>query len=276
MSCADPFDDARFSSLQSFMLVGMLAHSGVLLLDDGALGLAARTLFTPLFLIGALIGLRVPRLKPHCVMLAFGVTSFWLVMAWPNFANHLFLEWSVLLFLNLCRGDTRLGLTALRWLTAIVLFYSGFQKLIMGHYFQGQFLLVRVAISPKFRALFEFILPDEEVARLVEMGGRFGTGPYETADRLFLALSNSIWIGEMTVAILLFFPKLRNRALLLGIALVAGIEIGARELVFGCLFTLLLLVFHQGRNAIVLWPLFSAIQLMSVASRLIWPELRFN
>ena len=258
------------------MLVAMLAHSGVLLRDDGALGMAARTIITPLFLMGALTGLRFPRLKPYCIMLAFGVTSFWLVMAWPSFANHLFLEWSVLLFLNLCRGDTRLGMTALRWLTAIVLFYTGFQKLVMGNYFQGQFLLVRVAMSPKFRMVFELILPEEEVARLVEMGGRFGTGPYETSNIFFLMMSNSVWIGEMAVGILLFFPKLRNAALLMGIALVGGIEVGARELVFGCLFTLLLLNFHQGRNAIVLWPLFAAIQMLSVASRLLWPDLRFN
>ena len=276
MSCSDPYEDARFDSLQSFMLLAVLAHSGVLLADEGPLGDVGRTIITPLLLVSAVVGLGWRRFKPYCVMLTFGVTSFWLVQAWPRFANHLFLEWSVLLFLSLCRGDTRLGLAALRWLTAIVLFYSGFQKLILGHYFEGQFFLVLIASSPKFRVVFEMLLPVQEVARLVEWGGQFGTGPYETADTFFLILSNSIWIGEMMVGILLFFPKFRNLALVIAIGLVAGIEVGARELVFGCLFTLLILNFHQGRNAIAVWPVFAAIQLLSVAIRLVMPDLRFN
>jgi hypothetical protein len=276
MSCSDPFEDARFDSLQSFMLLAVLVHSGVLLASEGHLGDVGRTIITPLLLVSAVVGFRWQRFKPHCVMLTFGVTSFWLVEAWPRFANHLFLEWSVLLFLSLCRADTRLGLVALRWLTAIVLFYSGFQKFIIGQYFQGQFFLVLISNSPKFRVVFELFLPEEEVARLVEWGSQFGTGPYETGDIFFLILSNSIWIGEMMVGILLFFPKFRNLTLVIALALVAGIEVGAREIVFGCLFTILILNFYQGRNAVALWPLFAAIQLVSVAIRLTWPELRFN
>ncbi len=209
-------------------------------------------------------------------MLSLAVTSLWLIVAWPNFANHLFLEWSVLLFLTLCREDKRLGMNGLRWLVAIVFFYTGFQKFVMGNYFEGQFLLVRVAASPKFRAFFEFVLPDEEVARLIEMGGRFGTGPYATSDAFFLLISNSIWIGEMGVAILLLFSRWRKFAIFAAIFLVAGIELGARELVFGALFTILLLIFYSGRNALVLWPAFAMVQILSVLTRLLFPDLRFN
>ena len=179
-------------------------------------------------------------------------------------------------FLTLCREDKPLGLNGLRWLVAIVFFYTGLQKFIMGHYFGGQFLLVRVAMSPKFRLFFETLLPDTEVAQLVEMGGRFGTGPYATSDVLFLLTSNVVWAGEIGVAVLLLFTRWRKFAIFLGIALVGGIELGARELVFGCLFTVLILLFYSGRNALVLWPAFALIQLASVTSRLIFPDLRFN
>jgi hypothetical protein len=275
-SCPDRFEEARFDSLRCFMLLAMLTHSGVLLKDDGPIGWYARVVFVPLFLLSALVGFRFPALRSQCVMLTLGVTSLWLIVAWPNFANHLFLEWSVLLFLTLCRGDKPLGMSGLRWLVAIVFFYTGFQKFVMGHYFEGQFLLVRVAASPKFRAFFEILMPDEEVARLVEMGGRFGTGPYETSDALFLLISNSIWVGEMGVAVLLGFSKWRQVALFAGIFLVAGIELGARELVFGALFTMLLLVFYPNRNALALWPAFAVVQILSVCSRLLYPDLRFN
>jgi hypothetical protein len=275
-SCPDRFEEARFDSLRSFMLLAMLAHSGVLFADDGPLGWYARGVFAPLFLLSALVGLRFPAFKSHCLMLTLAVTSLWLVLAWPNFANHLFLEWSVLLFLTLCQNDKRLGLNGLRWLVAILFFYTGLQKFVMGHYFEGQFLLVRVATSQKFRTFFEFVLPDEEVARLVEMGGLFGTGPYATSDAFLLLISNGIWIGEMGVAILLVFSRWRKLALFAGIFLVGGIELGARELVFGALFTILLLVFYSGRNALALWPAFAAVQILSVSSRLLWPDLRFN
>ncbi len=275
-SLSDPFEDARFESLQSFMLVAMFAHCGVLFRDDGELGWYARAIFGPIFLLSALVGLRYPVAKSRCVMVTLGVTSLWLVIAWPNFANHLFLEWSVLLFLTLCRLDKKLGLNGLRWLVATIFFYTGFQKFLMGQYFEGQFFLVRVAISEKFRVVFELVLPEEEVARLVEMGAGFGTGPYETSSTLFLAMSNAVWIGEMGAAILLLFPKWRKLALFAGIALVLGIEVAARELVFGCVFTILLLIFYQGRNAIALWPAFAAVQILSVASRLLFPDLRFN
>lgn len=275
-SCPDRFEQDRFDSLRSFMLLAMFAHSGVLFADGGELGWYARLVFAPLFLLSALVGFRFPDLKSHCLMGTLGVTSLWLVLAWPNFANHLFLEWSILLFLTLCREDKRLGLNGIRWLVAIIFFYTGFQKFVMGQYFDGQFLLFRVATSPKFRAFFELVLPEEEVARLVEMGGQFGTGPYATSDVFFLMISNCVWIGEMGAAILLLFPKWRKLALFAGILLVGGIELGARELVFGCLFTILLLTFYQGRNAIALWPAFAAVQILSVATRLLLPDLRFN
>ena len=275
-SCPDRFEEARFDSLRSFMLLAMFAHSGVLFADGGVLGWYARMVFAPLFLLSALVGLRYAELKSRCLILTLAVTSLWLFLAWPNFANHLFLEWSILVFLTVCRDDERLGLSGLRWLVAIVFFYTGFQKLVMGQYFEGQFLLVRVATSPKFRAFFEYLMPEEEVARLVEMGGQFGTGPYATHDVLFLMISNSVWIGEMGVAVLLVFSKWRKLAIFAGILLVSGIELGARELVFGCLFTLLLLIFYPGRNAIALWPAFVVVQLLSVLTRLVSPDLRFN
>jgi len=275
-SYPDQFEEARFDSLRAFMLIALFAHSIVLLLDDGTLGWLARLVLTPLFLLSALVGFRFPALRSYCLMSTFGLTSLWLVVAWPHFANHLFLEWSVLLFLTLCREDKRLGLNGLRWLVAIVFFYTGLQKFVMGQYSEGQFLLVRVASSPKFRAFFEYVLPDEEVARLVEMGGHFGTGPYATGDAFFLLISNSVWIGEMGVAVLLLFSKWRKWALFAGIFLVGGIELGARELVFGCLFTVLLLIFYPGRNAVVLWPAFATVQILSVVTRLVWPEMKFN
>ena len=97
-ACPDSLDEARFDSLRRFMLVAMLAHSMVLLRDAGDLGWAARWVLSPLFLTSALVGLSVRRAISVCLMLTFATTSFWLVLAWPNFANHLFLEWSVLLF----------------------------------------------------------------------------------------------------------------------------------------------------------------------------------
>ena len=80
----------------------------------------------------------------------------------------------------------------------------------------------------------------------------------------------------MAVAALLLTSRWRKLALFGGIALIVGIELGARELVFGCVFTIIVLIFYEGRNALALWPAFAVIQIVSVASRLLFPQLRFN
>lgn len=272
----DRLEGARFDALQSFMLVALVAHCGMLLGSATGLGWWARTVFAPALVMSSLLGLGSPRARPYCVMASFGVTSLWLVVAWPGFANHLFLEWSVLLFLTLCRNDPALGMKAIRWLAVIVLFHSGFQKLVMGHYFEGQFLAVWTARHASFQAFFGLVLSDAELGRLVAMEGRIGTGPYHSTNPLFLAMSNAVWIGEMGLAALLLVSRTRKFAVWGALALLLGIELGAREVVFGCLFSFLVLMFHESRRSYALWPALAAVQVLAMLADHLLPGLGLN
>jgi len=272
----DGLERERFDALQSFMLVAVVAHCGTFLGRDDVLSWWAKSFFMPPLALSALVGLGWRHAKPYCVMASLAVMSVWLVMLWPTFANHTLLEWSILLFLVLCLGDAELGLKALRWLVAIVLFHTGSQKLVMGHFFEGEFLAWAIAVEANFREFFGLVLSDAEIARLVAMGGRLGTGPYTTTDPMLLVISNAVWIGEMGLAILLLVPKLRKLALWGALALLLGIELGAREVIFGCLFSFLLLMFYEGRKAYALWPVLAGLQLLAMLSLYLLPGLRLN
>jgi hypothetical protein len=272
----DGLDAARFDALQSLILIAMVAHCGMLLGRADELGWWARTVLEPAFLLSCIVGLGVREAKPWCVLASFGVASLWLALSWPSFANHTFLEWSVLLLLVLCRGDEALGMRALRWLPATVLFHSGFQKLVMGDYFQGQFLAFVTAGKPKFSDFFGLVLSDAEFSRLVAMKGSIGTGPYSITEPLFLAMSNMVWIGEMAVGVLLLYKPTRRFAVWAAVALIAGIELGARELIFGSLFTYLVLMFYEGRRTFALWPVLGGIQILAMLAYHFLPGLRLN
>ncbi len=258
------------------MLLAMVFHCGMLVGRPDQLGTAARSFLLPAFALTALVGLLRPRLRGGCVAADLAVTSIWLAMAFPVFANHLFLEWSVLFFLVLCRRDPELALQAIRYLVLIAFFYSGVQKAWGGQYFAGEFLASKIATSANFREFFGLFVASAEVERLVELGGATGSGPYTSRDPLFVLMSNAVWIAETALPALLLWSPTRHIAFFAALLLIVGIELGARELVFGGLFTTLLLLFLPGRNGLVLWPLLSAVQLFAVIAALWFPQWGIN
>jgi len=87
------------------MLLAMVSHCGMLIGRDVELGRMAATVLLPAYVLSAVVGLSSRSMRPYCLALSLAMTTWWLVLAWPNFANHLFLEWSVLLFLVLSQRD---------------------------------------------------------------------------------------------------------------------------------------------------------------------------
>ena len=68
-------------------------------------------------------------------------------------------------------------------------------------------------------------------------------GPYRFQSWLGLAISNGVWLGEMGSALLLLSSRFRAFGVAGTFALVAAIELAARELMFGFLFLNLLLLY---------------------------------
>lgn len=194
-----------------------------------------------------------------------------MAVTFPFTANHVFLEWLILLLLALLDErreplEAELLLQALRWLVAVFFFYTGLQKLLYGYYFQGEFLSFLTATEQRFADFFRYVISTPELARLQALGGfELGAGPYR-ADSLSLKLiSNGTYVFEMMAGIALVVPRARMVAALAGIAFVIMIELAAREVVFGLLTVNLLLLFLPRAWNRTLFPLFAAIYLYLIA-----------
>ncbi len=185
-----------------------------------------------------------------------------IVWWFPNTANHLYLEGVIVLLLALFDPDdpeeASLALHGLRWLPVLVLFYSGLKKLLYGYYFDGTFFGQMISSDKRFAEFFKLLLGPEEHLRLVRLfyPGEIGSGPYRIDAPIGYLLSNVTWLGEMLLPLGLLVPRLRRVALVLCFLLLLGIELAAREVFFGALFTSLLLLFAPRDLNRRLFPLF--------------------
>lgn len=192
-----------------------------------------------------------------------------LLVTFPQTDNHFFLELYAVTLLCVVgsKEDGRaLALQGLRALTAIVLFQTGLQKLLYGHYFDGAFLAFMIGQGDRFAAPFEWWVSASEVARLRGYDALLtGQGPFRLDSLAFAAVSNTVWIAEIGLAVLLAFARTRLFAAFAALAMVAAIQLGAREFGFALLFTNLLLLFSARGNARAL-PVFVALYVYALAA----------
>jgi hypothetical protein len=221
----------------------------------------------------------LPRFEHHAARLALPALLAQLAWTFPLTHNHFFLElYSVGLVAFVGRGgaDAVLGLAGLRWLTAIVLFQTGLQKLLYGQYFTGDFLAFMVGRGDRFAALFEWVLPAAEVARLQGYDPfQDGAGPYRVTQPLWVVLSNSVWIAETTLPFALIAQRTRTIAAGVAIAFVLALQLGAREMGFALLFTSLLGVFAPSAWQRRLFPPFALLLALALVGTVFGPTRAF-
>jgi hypothetical protein len=229
----------------------------------------------------ALAGL-VERWARSAALLAALLLAVKLIESFPGTSNHFFIELlcvALVAFCNPAVADERaLLLTAARWLTAIVLFYSGLQKVLYGTYFDAQFLGFAIATKGTFAAVFSWLIPVEELARLRDLHTvAVGNGPFAIDATLAVIISNGTYVFELLAPVFLLWRRTRPYAALAVIAFTVCIELAARELLFGSLFVnLVLLYFARPFNRLLL-PGFVALYALLFASRLhLLPRLVFN
>ena len=205
-----------------------------------------------------------------------------LTQTFPQTANHEFLELICMLLLASMSLETTserdlLG-ESLRWVTVIVFFYTGFQKVLYASYFDAQFLGAQVASDERFAFFFRQILPAAEFARLRSLEGlAVGSGPYRIDSVLAILLSNVTWVLELALPVLLLVKRTRSAAAILSIVFLGAIEFGAREFYFGFLFINLLLLFPTRDWNRRLFPVFVIAYGYMLAVKLgLAPEWFFN
>lgn len=203
-----------------------------------------------------------PRLALPIVLLQIGQTL-------PLTHNHLFLELFALGLVAIVDGDGgedgALALRALQWMTALVLFHTGLQKVLHGLYFHGEFLAFMVGQGERFATPFQVLLPTAEVARLQGYDTlRTGAGPFRVDSLPFVLMSNAVWIAEIALAPLLIVRRTRTLAAAAAGTLVLAIQLGAREVGFALLFVNLLLLFPRRGSGLWLLPLWAGLALLAL------------
>ncbi len=174
-----------------------------------------------------------------------------LAIIFPQTPNHGLLELVCLLLVAALdiddAGERKLLGQSLRWVTAIVLFQAGLQKVLYGTWFDGQFIGYMVATDDRFASAFRFLVSGEELARLKGCAAlEAGSGPFSVDSLPVLLASNGTYIFEMLAPIFLLVRRTRTMAAIASMAFVALIEAASRELLFGLLFLNLLLLFPAG------------------------------
>jgi hypothetical protein len=211
----------------------------------------------------------VPRLRRLALALAATVTALQLAWTFPYIANHTYLRLLALGLLALpgpgSLRERRLAHAALGWTAAIVLFYTGFQKLVYGTYFQGQYLAYMISLTDRFGHVFEWLVPAGEWTRLKAIGEPVpGAGPYTVDGTAFLALSNLVYVLEIGLAAGLIWCRTRRAAIWMTLGLIVLVQFGAREVFFGLLFCNLVLTLHPRDVSRAMVPVSAAIYLTAL------------
>ena len=228
--------------------------------------------------------LGVAALSARWGRLAFvGLAIAQTVRIWNEFpatGNHSYLE---LLLCLLCaalnvrdREERKLFLRAVRWMTCVVFFYAGVQKLVHGYYFRGQLLLYSMGIET-FRPVLQLLLPHADFVRLSHYHFQAGDGPFLVSSPLIVVLSNATYIIEIALAVLLLLRRTRRLAVIGAIVFLVGIEAAAREFFFGLIYVNMLLVFLERDVNRRLIGVFGAVLVCLLLVRLkVLPELIFH
>jgi hypothetical protein len=216
------------------------------------------------------------------IPLAAGAAVAMNALLFPAAANHSGLLALVLLALAIfdprVDDEALWARAALRWLTAIVLFSTGLQKVLYGTYFHGEYLAWELAHDPRFLSFLRFVVSAEEVERLRQLAsGAAGLGTFRTTDPMLLVASNGAYLGELVLPFALIAGRTRRVAVPAAVGLFLAIEAGAREVFFGVLFVNLVLLFSEQDLNRRLLPVSIGLYLLAFASLMGWmPGWRLN
>jgi hypothetical protein len=197
----------------------------------------------------------------------------------PGVGNHSYLE---LILCVLCASldvrkweERRLFLRAVRWMTCVVFFYAGLQKLVHGYYFRGQLLAYSIGIEA-FKPVLQLLLRHDDFVRLSRFHLQAGDGPFVLSSSLMLVLSNATYVIEMGLVPLLLLRRTRQLAVGGAIVFLLGIEMAAREFFFGLIYINMLLLFLERALNRRLVGVFAAVLACLLLVRLkVLPEVIF-
>lgn len=256
-SLGSPADAASARELRAFGFLVLLhatvqSWAWVVVPLEGLFGLPWLGVLTTSTVLTICSGLALTRYGRWAAMLAVPALLCQLYWTFPWTPNHNALVFLCALScaaLNPTDDDERrLLLGSLRWITVIVFFYAGLQKVLYGYWFRGEFLSWMIGQGvDNWRSTFGWLVPDSELDRLRSLNPlAAGAGPYRVDSLAFIAVSNAVYLAEIAIAVLLLTRRFRAVAATSAILLVFVIQLAPREFMFALLYAQLLLLFVPG------------------------------
>jgi len=172
-------------------------------------------------------------------------------LEFPDTPNHRLIE--VVVLGLACLSDPNrpqergLFFVFIRTFALLILFYAGVQKLLLGTYFNGQYLAYKTYSSISFQNLGFLWCSKEELENLKSLPWPpyAGMGPFKLSTWYGIILSNATWILELVLPLLCFFGKRKNLWATITLAFVLGIQAMALEIEFFLLMMSLLSLFFM-------------------------------
>lgn len=271
---------ARLSAVRRILLLGLLVENLDAIARRSEMPGPATLFFAVSIGVCAVAAWREGWGRLACA-LACPVVAAQLAWGFPVHANHHILTFICLAILAGLDGPSEeepvLTVQTLRWIIPIGFFWAGLQKVLYGYYFGGELLAYGIAETDRFASLFQWILSDEEFARLRSEALWSAGGPFRVDSAALLLVSNLSYLGEIAIALPLLWRRTRTAAAVAGIGLIVVIEAGAREVFFGSLMVNLLLLYLPANwNARAL-PAFVLLYSVLLATALGWlPDWEFT
>jgi len=155
-------------------------------------------------------------------------------------------------------AERSLGMGSLRWICAMGWIWFGLQKLLHGHYFDGQYLAWQIATNPDSHLLFSRLVDARALQELSILQGAVDSGPYSDFGLRMNIASNGVWILQILVGMGLIYWKTRPTAVIVGFVLLLASVIGYGEVFSGLLlFNLLLLyaspAYHRAGVVVIIF-----------------------
>ena len=272
----DPPGQSRGPELRAFRLLLLLhvtvqAWGWVAVPILGVFALPRIGAIAAAILLTACCALSVTRWGRIAAVIALPALLWQHSYLFPGTANHHYLTLGFVLLFALLdpddAGEGELLGQSLRWVMVVVLFYAGFQKILHGYWFRGEFLAWMISHGlPEWDAAFAWMLPATEVERLNGLStSGLGSGPYRITYFPFVVFANAVCLLEMALAGMLLLARTRTAAALGSIALVFAIQAAPKELMFALISCQLLLLFVPGNWNRRLLPIFTVVYVYYLA-----------
>ncbi|MCZ6713688.1 MAG: hypothetical protein O7B29_07070, partial [Deltaproteobacteria bacterium] len=264
----------KLRALRRFLMLHGAARSWLWLLFEAPVHPALLALSATALCVCLVLSLsrRGEYLAPRLALPVLLLQLWW---TFPITDNHFFIELLAVALLCLADRDSEadevLVLQSLQWLTALVLFQTGLQKVLYGHYFGGEFLAFMVGQGDRFADLFALLVPASEVARLAGIDPlRTGAGPFRVESVGLILVSNLVYLTELVLPVALLLRRTRLAASLVAIVFVVTLQLAAREVGFALLFANLLLLFPERDWGRRLLPSVAGLYLYAIGAAAGW------